>query len=69
VKTKPPSHTGELLPFKKYILTNELGHSYYGETDENGLTKTFYSDKSENYSLQVLVNDIKDLNSQENNNG
>lgn len=57
--------TQELLPFTKYILTNELGHSLYGETDENGLTKTIYSDKEENYSLHVITDEFEDLNAED----
>ena len=56
--------TQELLSFTKYILTNELGHSYYGETDENGLTKTIYSDKEESYSLHVITDEFENLNSE-----
>ena len=48
--------TQEVLPFTKYVLTNELGHSYYGETDEDGLTKTIYSDKEETFSLHIFSN-------------
>lgn len=55
--------TQELLPFTKYVLTNELGHTYYGETDENGLTQTIYSDKEEKYSLHVITDEFKNLNS------
>lgn len=54
--------TQELLPFTKYVLTNELGHSFYGETDENGLTKTIYSDKEERYSLHVITDEFENLN-------
>lgn len=56
--------TQELLPFTKYVLTNELGHSHYGETDENGLTKAIYSDKEESYSLHVITDDFVNLDSE-----
>ena len=57
--------TQELLPFTKYVLTNELGHSLYGETDENGLTKTIYSDKEEKYSLHVITDELQNLNTED----
>lgn len=57
--------TQELLPFTKYVLTNELGQSFYGETDENGLTQRLYSDKEENYSLHVITDEYQNLDSEE----
>lgn len=62
-------HTQELLPFTRYVLTNEQGQSIYGTTDENGLTETIYSDKEENYSLHVMTDEFKDLNFEDDNNG
>ncbi len=61
--------TNEVLSHTKYVLINELGHTYYGTTDEYGYTQSFYSNKSENYSLHVLLNEIEDLNSEEISNG
>jgi uncharacterized protein (DUF2345 family) len=51
--------TQEALQNTEYVLINELGHTFYGVTDEKGYTQTFYSDKEENYTLHVLNKKIE----------
>ena len=55
------TETQELLPFTFYMLMNDQGHVNYGQTDANGLTQAFVTDKQETYYLHAINNKIKKL--------
>ena len=57
--------TNDLMPFKKYMVSNSLGQIFYGMTDENGLTKNFSSSSEEEFSLHVVNEMIENFNNSE----
>ncbi|BAP35753.1 hypothetical protein AS4_08130 [Acinetobacter guillouiae] len=61
--------TQEALPNTEYVLINELGHTFYGITDDKGFTQTIYSNKEENYSLHVLKKQVESFLEEDEGNG
>ncbi len=61
--------TQEALPNTEYVLINELGHTFYGITDDKGFTQAIYSNKEENYSLHVLKKQVESFLEEEEGNG
>lgn len=41
----------------KYMLVDEEGKVYFGETDSQGYTKNIFSDKEKKFSIHILLDD------------